>query len=767
MSTSPHRAAPPADIVAEVPGPGEEMAQANGGFDPLRWQEASSEREFAGAGGRTVLATGLIVLAALWIGYCAWAAGRALAGQPLTSPALAQWVALAAGPLAMLGLVWMLFGRTRRRETERFTRSVVAMRAEARSLEALLAVLSQRIGESQHELGRMAQQLMQLGDEAAQRLGSVTRDLDGSTEQLARHGQSLDRAAENARNDIAVLLQDLPRAEAEVRTLSEQLRSAGSNASAQAATFEEQSARIAELTRTAEEQVAAAAGRLVTHLTHIEGAGAAAAARIGEAEGELTGSVELLLNRTSEVLDQIRGGIDTQSLAVAALVDQASNSLDLAGGQAAERLRDGVSGANDALDALATRLAEQEQASRRITAETAGALGELGQRFDALALQGDERAGAIVAAIARARAEVEALDGAAASQGEMLAAVSQQTDNLRAALLQLGAELRGEVVQAVNDTEQSTERLLQAAARSRPEIEWMRDAAREASERLAAGTAGIAEQQDRFAALLASIDEGFGGTETRLAQLAATMAEAGGEAERLGRETGPALVQAMLQVKEAAAHAAERAREAIAAVVPESAERLSTAAREALERTFRDEIEARLREIEGAAAGAVETARAATARLTQQMLSLGQSAAALEQHMERSTAEQRERDTEAFARRVSLLIDSMHSAAIDVGKILSDEVDDKAWDAYLKGNRGVFARRAVRLLDGSEGRAIRAHYDADGEFQQSVNRYVHDFEAMLRRVMAERDGGPIAIALMSSDVGKLYAALADALERRR
>jgi len=71
------------------------------------------------------------------------------------------------------------------------------------------------------------------------------------------------------------------------------------------------------------------------------------------------------------------------------------------------------------------------------------------------------------------------------------------------------------------------------------------------------------------------------------------------------------------------------------------------------------------------------------------------------------------------------------------------------------------------LLGGGETRAIRAHYDSEPEFQQSVNRYVHDFEAMLRRVLAERDGGMIAVTLMSSDMGKLYAALAQALERRR
>jgi len=220
-------------------------------------------------------------------------------------------------------------------------------------------------------------------------------------------------------------------------------------------------------------------------------------------------------------------------------------------------------------------------------------------------------------------------------------------------------------------------------------------------------------------------------------------------------------------VKEAAAHAAERARESIEAVIPASAGKLSDETRVALERVIRETVEDRLREVESVAERAVDAARSASERLTQQMLTLGQSAAALEAHVEETSKEQREKDSEAFARRVSLLIDSMNSAAIDVGKILSDEIDDKAWDSYLKGNRGVFTSRAVRLIGGSETRAIRAHYESDFEFQRSVNRYVHDFEAMLRRVLAERDGGMIAVTLMSSDMGKLYAALAQVIDRRR
>jgi hypothetical protein len=239
------------------------------------------------------------------------------------------------------------------------------------------------------------------------------------------------------------------------------------------------------------------------------------------------------------------------------------------------------------------------------------------------------------------------------------------------------------------------------------------------------------------------------------------------EAASLSTETGPALVASLVQVKEAAAHAAERAREAIQSVIPESAGKLSDEAAQALERVIRESIEDRLRDVESVAARAVESARSASDRLTQQMITLGQTASALEAHIEQTSKEQREKDSEAFAKRVALLIDSMHSAAIDVGKIMADEIDDKAWNSYLKGNRGVFTSRAVRLIGGSETRAIRAHYESDSEFQRSVNRYIADFEAMLRRVLAERDGGVIAVTLMSSDMGKLYAALSQGIDRLR
>ena len=62
---------------------------------------------------------------------------------------------------------------------------------------------------------------------------------------------------------------------------------------------------------------------------------------------------------------------------------------------------------------------------------------------------------------------------------------------------------------------------------------------------------------------------------------------------------------------------------------------------------------------------------------------------------------------------------------------------------------------------------MAAVYEGDGEFRETVNRYIADFEAMLREVLSTRDGNAIAVTLLSSDVGKLYVALAQAIDRLR
>lgn len=397
------------------------------------------------------------------------------------------------------------------------------------------------------------------------------------------------------------------------------------------------------------------------------------------------------------------------------------------------------------MERLSQRLAEQEKASRALITDIDQGLEAINSRVTQLSSEGDERARTFLSAIQETRGALEAMLTQAGTQEDTVSRLSTNASELR----------------------DHVDRLAEITRALGPDVDHIRDSAAQASAAIGAAGAELATQHEQVAALMATIADGSGSAKAQLADLNATIQATRADAEALAGETGSSLVTALVRVREAAAQAAERAREAIGAVIPEAAAKLSAQAQNALAQTVEHAVLGQMREVETLAAQAMEAARGASERLTSQMLNLGQSASALEAHLKETDEARRESDSEAFARRVALLMDSMNSAAIDVSKILSDEIDDRSWDAYLKGDRGVFTRRAVRLLDGGEVKSIRAHYDTDLEFQQSANRYVHDFEAMLRRVLNEREGGMIAVTLMSSDMGKLYAALAQVIERRR
>jgi hypothetical protein len=235
------------------------------------------------------------------------------------------------------------------------------------------------------------------------------------------------------------------------------------------------------------------------------------------------------------------------------------------------------------------------------------------------------------------------------------------------------------------------------------------------------------------------------------------------EIEAVSETAASRLVEALLRVRETAATAADQARDTLAQVIPEAAHAIEAEAAVALRRAAGRGLDEQIAKVADVAGTAVGAATRAASQLEAQIARIGETSAALEAKVEAAEAVERE----SFTRRASALIEALNSAAIDLSRGLTEEIGDAAWAAYLKGDRGVFTRRAVRLLDAEEAGEIVQLYEADAGFRDAVNRYIHDFEAMLRIVLAQRDGSPLSVTLLSSDVGKVYVALAQALERLR
>lgn len=242
----------------------------------------------------------------------------------------------------------------------------------------------------------------------------------------------------------------------------------------------------------------------------------------------------------------------------------------------------------------------------------------------------------------------------------------------------------------------------------------------------------------------------------------------------LNNESNELAAHVQGELREAIGNLEDRARKALASIEEEQAHRIGQISNKvgeqsvaAIENALADKTQTALADLDAARERSNEATRAMTQQLRDQLGRLNE----LTSNLESRIAHARDKATDTidgdFARRVALITESLNSNAIDIAKALSSEVTDTAWASYLRGDRGIFTRRAVRLIDNSEAREIAELYDADSDFREHVNRYIHDFEAMLRTLLSTRDGNAVSVTLLSSDMGKLYVVLAQALERLR
>ena len=722
--------------------------------------------------GSRILAALLILLALGWLGVSGYALNQAWPGPSFA--AWAGWTATISAPLILLALLWLIFGRSPRRETEKFTRAVAAMRRESQALESVLAIVAVRLQENRAALGEEAARLMSLGDEASDRLGRVTHYIARETNDLDRKAQALDAAATSARVDIGALLSDLPRAEEQARAVAEAMKSAGLNAHEQAGALEGQLAalegQLASLTgrsREADEAVGGAAQRLGAQIARIESSTGAAAERIDQASAQMNAAVDGAMARAADSVDQARSSMETQGQAMLAMVEQSRAAFEQAGSEALHGLAVRLEQVGTKIEWLAEHLAAQEASSRTLVASLSERLTEIDGQLAAVGRSGDEQTARLSQSLSGlqevTRSLQRELEQGQNASGELIG----RSRDMTAALADFTAQLRNELPAALAGVQLQADQTQAAMQAVFPSVEAVQAASALAASALADSEASVARQREALDALLAKVHEATDSAEEQLLSLGRTIGETDGAASRLAQETSSQLVEALVRVRETANQAATHAREAIAAVIPESAAALADASREAVTQAVTNPVQDQLAEIAAAAQAATTVARQASERLTRQLLVIGETAAAIEERVAEDQAQREEKAAENLTRRVSLLIEALNSTAIDVNKILSNEVADTAWAAYLKGDRGVFTRRAVRLLDSGEAREIQRHYEDEPDFREQVNRYVHDFETMLRRVLADRDGATLGVTLLSSDMGKLYVALAQAIEKMR
>jgi hypothetical protein len=702
-----------------------------------------------------------------WIGAFAFVYGRSWVSDVPELPVLVMQIAMLFAPLAFLTTFYALVTRSSRSQARLMTDASALMRTEQSRLEATLQHVAARVAAEKADLADTNDRLMSLGEEAAHRLKSASDAMREEIDTLSRYGHALKFSATSARADVAVLLSDLPKAQLETRHMVAALQEAGVTAHERAGALDALLSSLTARGREADEIAGGAAQKLAAHLSRVESVSENAGARLEDAATRMTDAIDAALSRAAEAGETARANMDAQGVAMLALVDQTQAALHRTGSDSADAIATRVDDVTEKLEALGAMLASQAETTAQLLAGVQNGLSGIDTRFAALDDGGTARAERLGAALAKLDQHAATLTGSLEAGTGSADTLINRTEKLMTTLDASVREIDETLPAALSRLEAKSETTRAKVAETGPAVTAMERDASAALDRLIDAEALIVKQREALAAMADDVDMRLNTSRDSATQLISTVTDAEATTRLLAEGAGAQLVEALVRVRETAQSAAERAREAIAAVIPESAARLSDSAREALTKAITDQVQAQIAELATTAENAVETASKASDKLMRQMLTISETSAAVEARIAEARAEVEAGDRDNFSRRVALLIESLNSTAIDVTKLLSSDVTDSAWAAYLRGDRGIFTRRAVRLLDSGEAREVARHYDTDPEFRDQVNRYIHDFEAMLRNILSTRDGSALGVTLLSSDMGKLYVALAQAIERLR
>jgi archaellum component FlaC len=665
-------------------------------------------------------------------------------------------VSMWATPVLLLAVIWLLAMRNSRAEAVRFGDVSRLLRTESEALEARMRTVNEEISLAREFLAQNARELETVGKQSSRNMVEAAELLTTALADSDEKAKTLEAVSNAATSNLEQLRKHLPVVTSAAKDVTNQIGSAGNNAQLQIKTLiaalervgaagqsarefidtvevratdvSEQLENVSRQSATALDEASIAAQKRATETAELlETASKAMTSHVASASGEVDRIVSENTAKIDSNLANLRG-------ALAVLSDQSTDEQN--------RISTIISEIEAHIEGSATKLSEIDRAATDQTAKLAFAVSALGESTREVGSALDNNHAITGNLIERSDALLKALSAANAEIGTTIpASMDRMNERFTAALTQM---------EAASANARSLNGLSDDMLAKTTSLEHLIDI-----------------QRDSVAKLMSESNANFAARHEQADALAAALSHTRTLIEEMSEDASSKLVSSLLRVRETTKQAAESSRKILDDELAHVAERLTDQNRAALAEAVDHQIATMNEVMQGAIQRNLELAEKSTAKLGVQLGQLDEMAGNLEQRIANNRESFEGIDDDSFARRMVLLTESLNSTAIDVAKILSNDVTDTAWAAYLKGDRGVFTRRAVRLLDAGEARAIATHYGDDAEFREHVNRYIHDFESMMRVLLSTRDGNAIGVTLLSSDVGKLYVALAQAIERLR
>lgn len=750
----------PLELTAEAMVPTAEPAEAEplavaGGIDARGWID---DEEISGAlypdmdaGHEKRLPwTGILLaaLAAAWIFAVAWTATGAASRIPTAGDAI-QWIAITATPLALLLVLWMALERGSHASTVRHLRLLAELRDEQHRLDERLSAIDGQWAAAQTALLQRAAAAQAAIGSSVGAIEAAASALDGKLQQSVSAAGLVAQQTDAAARQLHGLSVALPKSEDVAKRVAEILQGAAHSAYQQGARLEEQLAAVQSDTGDVEQRIEAALTALDGRLAEVRVLASQADDAAQAASARFASALEAQRVEALAMLADLAANLETSSDAVEARLSAARTRIVETIAAQLAALDAGIAkvgAGGEEIDASIGRAAERSEA---LAAALTEAVAAIETRLSQFSLTTGERLSVLTEAVQAASQDVERLSGSGERNAETVAQMIERIESARAQFAGLEAQIDEVVPQSLATLDSHIERV-RAAIGALPGL------VEQGSEGAAAMLARIAEAErllEQQAEQMTALDAGSRGM---LAERAGALASLRETVEGLSASIA-ALEQDRLPSLDA------RIAESVAASATTVERVIGSAVDAALGAT----AEARIEQVSTQADQAVAAATAAAEQLTQRLAELNEASAAVEARQGAFAQSIQRHDSEALARQMALTSEALQAMSVDMARVLDSEISDQAWQAWLKGDRSVFARRTVRLLTSTEARDVHRRYGEDEAFRALVNRYIHDFEAMLRRMVDAPEGDALTVTLLSSDIGKIYVALAQAIERLR
>ncbi len=765
-----------------------------------------------------------LVLAAGWTAFFAWTNRDAmLAGGDAAS--WTGWIRDWSVPMVLIGMLWMLAMRSSSREASRFGDAARLLSDESARLEARLITVNRELSLAREFIASQSRDLETLGRVASERLSENARQLAGLIADNGERVELIGTVSAAAVNNMETLRDQLPVVTVSARDLTNNIGNAGRTAHKQLEEMIEGFKRLNQFGQASETQVLqlrklvdetlkefgsqtdrfdalantrfaalAERGKLMqdeldsseaSALEALQQRAAALAAEIAQAREQLAADeatsasalearVAAIRDDSTRIAQTLRAGEEQALSAWQQAAAQLTATLQKAVSEIGDIEDQAIKAAHDRLQALDNALRSRREEHLAHAAEVASHADSTAETLAAVTARMEEIAARSAATESTIGAGLNALaDQLTQSQhglGEADRAISALTDNsvrllelIQASVQHSSADLPAAITIGEN-------RLADLAQQA----ESLKAVVGDAEARGAGLSRHMADSRDALGSSLEELERMETAIGKKIKTRTNALTELRETLDNVRQQSLALAEQAQGELRQAITVLAEEAQSAIASIelqgagaVSALASRLGEESAAAIDKAVEAKAAEAAGALEQAAIHAAGVSREAAIQLRDQLTKVNELAGNLEQRVAQARRRAEEQVNNDFARRMALITESLNSSAIDIARSLDTEVSDTAWAAYLKGDRGIFTRRAVKLLDAPQAKSVVQLYESDRDFSDLVSRYIHDFEAMLRPLLSTRDGHALGVTLLSSDMGKLYVALAQAIDRLR